>query len=94
LRRWWWSASDASIITLFRPSTQREEEHRTFTSFLKDAERRRRERVSEESHPHRGMVSHRRSDDRAGPSNAPQPPPSGASEADAAGGDSDEDVLF
>jgi hypothetical protein len=41
--------------------------------------------VSEESRRCRGMVSCRRSDDGAGPSNAPPPPPSGASGADAAG---------
>jgi hypothetical protein len=80
----------------FDASAQRQEERRTFTSFIEDAERRRRERVSEESHRYRGMVSHppRRSDDGAGSSNAPPPPPSGASGADVAGGDSDEDVLF
>jgi hypothetical protein len=39
------------------------------------------------------MVPHRRSDDGVGPSNAPPPSPSGASGPDAAGGDSDEDVL-
>jgi hypothetical protein len=48
--------------------------------------------VAEESHRGRGMVP-RWSDDGAGPANAP-PPPSGASGADAAGDDSDEDVLF
>jgi hypothetical protein len=78
----------------FGASAQREEEGHTFTSFLEDAERRRRDRVSEESHRRCGMVSHRRSNDRAGPSNAPPLPPSGASGADAAGGDSDEDILF
>jgi hypothetical protein len=78
----------------FDALAQREEERRTFTSFLEDAERCRRERVSEESHRRRGMVSRRLSNDGVGPSNAPPPPPSGASGADAAGGDSDEDVLF
>jgi hypothetical protein len=72
---------------------QREEERGTFTSFLEDTERDRRERAIEENHRRRGMVSGHRSGDRAGPSNAP-PPPSGASGADAAGGDSDEDHLF
>jgi hypothetical protein len=78
----------------FDASAQREEERRTFTSFLKDAERRRRERMSKETRHHRGMVSCRRSDDGAGLSNAPPPPPSGASGAATADGDSDEDVLF
>jgi hypothetical protein len=78
----------------FDASAQREEDRRTLTSFLKDAERHRCERVSEESHRCRGMVSRRRSEDRAGPSNAPLPPPSGVSGADTVGGDSDEDVLF
>jgi hypothetical protein len=77
----------------FDASAQRQEERRTFTSFLKDTERRRRERESE-SHRRRGMVSCRRSDDSGGPSNAPPPPPSGASRADAAVGDFDEDVPF
>jgi hypothetical protein len=77
----------------FDASSQREEERRTFTSFLENAERHRRERASEESR-RRGMVSRRRSDDGAGLSNAPPPPPSGPSGADAAGGHSDEDVLF
>jgi hypothetical protein len=40
------------------------------------------------------MVSGRLSDDGAGPSNAPPPQPSGASVADAAGEDSNEDHLF
>jgi hypothetical protein len=75
----------------FDASAQREEERRTFTSFLEDAERDRHERASEENHRRRGMVSGRRSDDGAGPSNAPPLPPSGA---DAASGDSDEDHLF
>jgi hypothetical protein len=78
----------------FDASAQREEERRTFTSFLKDAERHHRERAPEENRRRRGMVSRRRSDDGAGPSNAPPPPPSGASEADVAGGDFDEDHLF
>jgi hypothetical protein len=78
----------------FDASAQQQEEHRTFTSFLEDAERFRRERVSEESRRRRGMVSRRRSDDGTGPSNALPPPPSGASGAGAAGWDSDEDVLF
>jgi hypothetical protein len=78
----------------FDASAQRHEERRTFTSFLEDAERRHRERVSEESRRRHGMVSRRRSDDGAGPSNAPPPPLSGASGADATGGDSDEDVIF
>jgi hypothetical protein len=78
----------------FDASAQREEERRTFTSFLEDAESDRRERASEENCRCRGMVSGRRSDDEAGPSNAPPPPPSGASGANAAGGDSDEDHLF
>jgi hypothetical protein len=78
----------------FDTSAQREEERRTFTSFLKDTERHRRKRASQENRRRRGMVSRRRSNDGAGPSNAPPPPPSGASGADTAGGDSDEDVLF
>jgi hypothetical protein len=78
----------------FDASAQREEERRTFTSFLEDAERRYRERVSEESRRHCGMVSRHRPDDGAGPSNAPPPPPSGASRADATGRDSNEDILF
>jgi hypothetical protein len=78
----------------FDASAQRQEERRTFTSFLEDAERRHRERVSKESRRCPGLVSRCRSDDGAGPSNAPPPPPSGASGADAAGGDSDEDVIF
>jgi hypothetical protein len=77
----------------FDASAQREEERRTFTSFLKEAERDRRQRAAEENRRHRGMVSGRPSDDGAGPSNAP-PPPSGASGADVAGEDSDEDHLF
>jgi hypothetical protein len=40
------------------------------------------------------MVSGRLFDDGAGPSNAPPPPPSGASVADATGEDSDEDHPF
>jgi hypothetical protein len=78
----------------FDASAQREEERHTFTSFLEDAERHRREPVSEESRRCRGMVSCRRFDDGAGPSNAPLPPPSAASGANTVGGDSDEDVLF
>jgi hypothetical protein len=78
----------------FDASAQREEEHRTFTSFLEDAERDRRERASEENRRRRGMVSGRRTDDGAEPSNAPPPPPSGASGAHVAGGDSHEDHLF
>jgi hypothetical protein len=78
----------------FDASAQREEDRHTFTSFLEDAERDRRERASEENRRRRGMVSGRRSDDGAGPSNAPPPPPSGASGADAVGGDSNEDHLF
>jgi hypothetical protein len=41
----------------FDASAQRQEERRTFSSFLEDAEHRRRERVSEESHRRHGMVS-------------------------------------
>jgi hypothetical protein len=80
----------------FDASAQRQEERLMFTSFLEDAERRRRERVSEESRRHRGMVSRppRGSNDGVGPSNAPPPPPSGASGADAAGGNFAEDVIF
>jgi hypothetical protein len=69
----------------FDASAQQLEERRTFTSFLEDAERCRRERVSEENRRRRGMVSRHRSDDGAGLSNASPPPPSGASGADAAG---------
>jgi hypothetical protein len=52
----------------FNASSQRQEERHTFTSFLEDAERRRRECVSEESLRRRRMVSRppRRSDDGAG----------------------------
>jgi hypothetical protein len=50
----------------FDASTQREEERHTFTSFLEDAERDRRERAAEENRRRRGMVSGRRSDDGAG----------------------------
>jgi hypothetical protein len=78
----------------FDASAQREEERHTFTSFLEDTVRHRRERASEESRRRRGMVSRRQSDDGAGPSNALPLPPSSASGADATGGDSDEDVLF
>jgi hypothetical protein len=65
----------------FDASAQREEERRTFTSFLKEAERDRLDRAAKENHRRRGMVSGRRSDDGAGQSNAPPPPPSGASGA-------------
>jgi hypothetical protein len=41
----------------FNASSQRQEERHTFTSFLEDAERRRRECVSEESLRRRRMVS-------------------------------------
>jgi hypothetical protein len=60
-----------------------------------DAERRHHERVTEESRRCHGMVSRppHRSDNDAGPSNAP-PPPSGASGAAAAGEDSEEDAPF
>jgi hypothetical protein len=71
----------------FNASAQRQEEHRTFTSFVEEAERDRRDRAVEENRCLRGMVSGRRSDDGAGQSNAPPPPPSGASGAD-------EDHLF
>jgi hypothetical protein len=81
-------------LPFFDTSAQWEEEHHTFTSFLEEAERDRRQRAAEENRHCRGMVSGRLSDDRAGPSNAPPPPPSGASVADAAGEDSDEDHLF
>jgi hypothetical protein len=79
----------------FDASAQREVEHRTFTSFLEEAERDRRQRAAEENRRCRGMVSSRSSDDGVGPSSAP-PPLSGASGADAAGAgeDSDEDHLF
>jgi hypothetical protein len=77
----------------FDASMQREEERRTFTSFLEEAERDRRQHATEENRRRRGMVSGRPSDDGAGPSNAP-PPPSGASGADAISKDSDEDHLF
>jgi hypothetical protein len=52
----------------FNASAQRQEERRTFKSFLEDAERRRRECVSEESLRRRRMVSRppHRSDDGAG----------------------------
>jgi hypothetical protein len=53
-------------VPVFDASAQREEERRTFTSFLEDAERHRRERVSKESRRRLGMVSRRRSDDGAG----------------------------
>jgi hypothetical protein len=78
----------------FDASAQREEERRTFTSFLEDAEHHHRERTSEENRRRRGMVSCRQSNDGVGSSNAPLPPPSGTLGADAAGEDSDEDVLF
>jgi hypothetical protein len=81
-------------LSSFDASAQREEERHTFTSFLKDVERHRRERAPEESRHCCGMVSGRRSDDGAGTSNAPPPPPSSASGADAASRDPDEDVLF
>jgi hypothetical protein len=77
----------------FDASAQREEERCTFTSFLEEAERDRRQRAADENRRRRGIVSGRPSDDGAGPSNAP-PPSSGASGADAAGEDSDEDHLF
>jgi hypothetical protein len=78
----------------FDASVQREEERRTFTSFLKEAERDRRQHAAEENRRRRRMVSGRLSDGGAGPSNAPPPPPLGASVADAAGEDSDEYHLF
>jgi hypothetical protein len=78
----------------FDASAQQEEERRIFTSFLVDTERDHRDRTLEENRRHCRMVSRCQSDDGAGPSNAPLPPPSGASGADAAGGDSDEDHLF
>jgi hypothetical protein len=78
----------------FDASAKREDERRIFTSFLEDAERHHRERASEENRRCRGMVSRRWSDDGAGSSNALSPPPSGASGADAADGNSDEDVIF
>jgi hypothetical protein len=77
----------------FDASAQREKEHHTFTSFLEEAEHDRRQRAAEENRRRRGMVSGRLSNDGAVPSNAPLPP-SGASGADAAGEDSDEDHLF
>jgi hypothetical protein len=46
---------------------QQEEERRTFTSFLEEAERDRRQRAAEENRRLHGMVSDRLSDDRAGP---------------------------
>jgi hypothetical protein len=66
----------------FDASAQQHEECFTFTFFLEYAERR-REHVSEESRRHRGMVScpPRWSDDSAGPSNAPPPPPIGRIES-------------
>jgi hypothetical protein len=75
-------------LASFDPWAERQEECRTFTSFLEDAERHRRERVLDESRRRREMVPRRpgRSDDGAWPSNAP--PPSGASGADAVGEDS------
>jgi hypothetical protein len=69
----------------FNPSVQRAHEHRVFTSFLKEAERERRQRAAEEYHHLRGMVFDRLSDDRAGPSNASPPAPSAASVNFAAG---------
>jgi hypothetical protein len=79
----------------FDASAQREVERRTFTSFLEEAERDRRQRAAEENRRRRGMVSGRPSDDGAGPPSAP-PPPSGASGAAGASAseDSDEDHLF
>jgi hypothetical protein len=78
----------------FNASTQRAQERCTFTSFLEEAERDHRQRAAEENRHRRGMVSGRLSDDGAGPSNAPPPAPSGASVADSAGEDSDQDHLF
>jgi hypothetical protein len=66
----------------FDASAQQEEERRTFTSFLEEAERDRHDRAAEENYRCHGMVSGRRSDDGAGQSNAPPPPPSGSSGAD------------
>jgi hypothetical protein len=76
----------------FLPAWQeREEDQRTFTSFLEDAERRRREWVTEERQHRHGMVYRpHRSDDGAGLSNAP----SGASGVDATDEDSEDVVLF
>jgi hypothetical protein len=41
----------------FNASAQREQEHHTFTSFLEEAERDRRQRATEENRRRRGMVS-------------------------------------
>jgi hypothetical protein len=78
----------------FNASVQREQEHRTFTSFLEEADCDCRQHAVEENRHRRGMVSGRLSDDVAGPSNAPPPAPLGASVADATGEDSDKDHLF
>jgi hypothetical protein len=78
----------------FNASVQRAQEHCTFISSLEEAKCDRRQRAAEENRCRRGMVSGRLSNDGAGPSTAPPPAPSGASVADAAGGDSDEDHLF
>jgi hypothetical protein len=63
----------------FNASAQRAQEHRTFISSLEEAEHDRSQRVAEENHRHRGMVSGRLSNDGAGPSNASPPAPSAAS---------------
>jgi hypothetical protein len=78
----------------FNASAQQAQERRTFISSLEEAERDHRQRAAEENRRRRGMVSGRLSDDGAGPSTAPPPAPLGASVADAAGEDSDEDHLF
>jgi hypothetical protein len=63
----------------------------TFTSFIEDAECRRRERVSEEWQCRGRMVDRPyRCDDGTGPSNAP----AGAPGADGASEDSEDDIIF
>jgi hypothetical protein len=69
----------------FNASMHRAQVHRTFISSLEEAKRDRRQRVAEENRHRCGMVFGHLSDDRAGPSNAPPPAPSGASVADADG---------
>jgi hypothetical protein len=78
----------------FNASAQRAQERRTFISSLEEAERDCSQRVVEENHRRRGMVSGRLSDDGARPSNTSPLAPSAASVNFAASEDSDEDHLF